>query len=303
MVEITDPNNEWASFLGSVFLGLVLCVTIFAIIFNIVFGTNLKHLLLLHILLQINNALPLMRAIPPLYLSYFFNKITMLNWQVIPSKEFHSQIFGKAGKMSPYNFTFEMQNIKDMLFFINIFDMILATGVFFAMKFVFRLMEKAVMTRSLDQYTKFKKFNEQLSLFSYLRITWMFLNVYSMLNILKLTEGDSEVVDYVGGAVSVIVVIALFVYLFMNFRKIKKQDQPERRVLGICDGLKVEDRYMSSAWLLYLSKMMLISLLLIFIQPLTRIQALSITSCNIAMLLYICLKQVSFTFDLFLFSF
>lgn len=229
-----------------------------------------------------------------MFLSYFFNKITMLNWQIIPSKEFHSQIFGKKDKMEAYNFTFEMQNIKDMLVFINIFDMLLATGVFFAMKFVFRLMEKAVMTRSLDQYTKFKKFNEQLSLFSFLRITWMFLNVYSMLNILKLVDGDFETVDMIGGVVSGIIVLSLLVYLFMNFRKIKKQDQPERRVLGICDGLKVEDRYMSSAWLLYMTKMMLISILLIFIQPLTRIQALSITSCNIAMLLYICLKQVSF---------
>lgn len=89
MVDIKDPSNDWSSFLGKVFLGLVVATTFAALAFSIIYGTNLKHLLLMHIMLQINNALPLMRAIPPLYLSFFFKEITWLNWQIISSKTFH----------------------------------------------------------------------------------------------------------------------------------------------------------------------------------------------------------------------
>jgi len=80
MINIKDPSNDWASFLGNVFLGLVLAVTFIAFGFNAIMGTNITHLLSMHLMLQLNNSLPLMRAIPPLYLSYFYNKISFLNW-------------------------------------------------------------------------------------------------------------------------------------------------------------------------------------------------------------------------------
>jgi hypothetical protein len=80
MININDPSNDWAAFLGKVFLGMVLGASFIGMVCNIFFATNIQHLLSMHIMLQLNNSLPLMRAIPPLYLSYFFHEISMLNW-------------------------------------------------------------------------------------------------------------------------------------------------------------------------------------------------------------------------------
>lgn len=185
-----------------------------------------------------------------------------------------------------------MQNIKDMLFFINIFDMVLATVAFAVVKLVLKALEKAVLTRSLEQYTRLRKFNEGFGFFTYLRITFMFISVYAMLNMLDLAEGTTEgMIDTIGAIVSAVIVAALFIYIIYQFTMIRKFGEAERSTMPICSGLKTDDRYSSSAWMLYLAKMFLISALLIFMQPLTRVQALSITTCNIALLLYICLKQ------------
>jgi len=90
MINIKDPSNDWAAFLGFVFFGTVVSVTFVAFAFNALLGMNIVHLLSMHLMLQLNNALPLMRAKPPLYLSYFFNTITLLNWQVNSNKELYA---------------------------------------------------------------------------------------------------------------------------------------------------------------------------------------------------------------------
>lgn len=51
MINIKDPSNDWASFLGNVFLGLVLAVTFIAFGFNAIMGTNITHLLSMHLML------------------------------------------------------------------------------------------------------------------------------------------------------------------------------------------------------------------------------------------------------------
>lgn len=82
-----------------------------------------------------------MRAIPPLYLSYFYNKISFLNWQFSSNKDFYAGIFGKKGKMEPYNYTFEKQNIHDNLLFINIFDMLILSVVFLVFRGITKMLE------------------------------------------------------------------------------------------------------------------------------------------------------------------
>lgn len=41
MINIKDPSNEWASFLGKVFLGLVIGISFLAFCFNAFFGSNI----------------------------------------------------------------------------------------------------------------------------------------------------------------------------------------------------------------------------------------------------------------------
>lgn len=150
MINIADPSNEWAAFLGYVFLGIVMMVTFITFAFNAILGMNTTHLLLMHLILQVNNALPLMRARPPLYLSYFFNKITILNWQISSDKEFYSSFMGKSGKLEAFNYTFELQNIKDSFFFINIFDMLIVSILFLVFRLIMNLVTKKSATTNVQ---------------------------------------------------------------------------------------------------------------------------------------------------------
>lgn len=270
MVNIKDPSNEWASFLGNVFMGLIAAVTFISFCFNMILGTNITHLLSLHLMLQLNNALPLMRAIPPLYLSYFYNKISFLNWQFSTDKSFYAGLFGKKGKMEAYNYTFEMQNISDSLLFINIFDMFLIAGAFLIFKGILALCVRKQVSQDVNSFNKMQKFNSQFSLFSFLRLVWLFLLTYSMLNLLNMAE-QPVMIDYIGAAVSALIIVLSFVYLVAGLAKIKKFGPEQRMELSYTRGLKQEDRYTSAAWLIYLAKMMLIAVLTIYLQPLTRI--------------------------------
>ena len=83
-----------------------------------------------------------MKAIPPLYLSYFYSEISMLNWQLLKDKSFVATIFGKKGALHAYNYTFELQNIKDTLLFINIFDMFIFSLLFWGLKMLAKVMEQ-----------------------------------------------------------------------------------------------------------------------------------------------------------------
>lgn len=112
--------------------------------------------------------------------------------------------------------------------------MALVCGIFFAFKGISKICsKKKAADPSVQNYNKMQKFNSQFTIFAFLRIIWLFMLIYCMLNMLKMSQGP-DTIELVGGIVGFIIVLASFVYITAQFARVRKFDEEKRKELSCC---------------------------------------------------------------------
>jgi len=111
--------------------------------------------------------------------------------------------------------------------------MLVITLLFVVFRAAAKMMTKKSATTSVQSYNKIQSFKSQFTFFSYLRIIWLFLIIYAMLNIIKLAT-EPDLVDIIGAVVSVLIIVFAFTFMIKSMKQIKYLTADERKDLPFC---------------------------------------------------------------------